>query len=249
MKLSLITISFNSAPTIEDTIKSVIFQNYFDLEYIIVDGGSTDNTLEVINKYKNKIAKIISEPDKGIYDAMNKGIGMATGEVVGIINSDDFFIDDSVLSNVVNEFENNNVDAVYGDIVYVDREDTSKHVRYWKAGEYEKKKLNYGWIMPHPAVFIKKEIYNKFGLFNLDFKIAADYELLLRFLKNGMKVSYLPKTLVCMREGGFSASGFGKRRAGWVELKKAWQVNNFLLPCFFIVRRILHKLNQYLFVK
>lgn len=249
MKLSLITISYNSASTIEDTIKSVISQNYADLEYIIVDGGSTDNTLEIISKYKDKIAKIISEPDKGIYDAMNKGIGMATGEVVGIINSDDFYFGNSVLREVVNEFEKSKADAVYGDIVYVDREDTSRHVRYWKAGQYSEKKLNYGWIMPHPAVFIKKEVYNKFGLFNLDFKIASDYELLLRFLKNGMKVSYLPRTLVCMREGGYSANSFGKRREGWSELKKAWCINNFSLPCFFIVRRILHKLNQYLFVK
>jgi len=245
MKVSIITISYNSASTIEDTIKSVISQNYSDLEYIIVDGGSTDNTLEIINKYKDKIFKLISEPDKGIYDAMNKGVGIATGEIIGIINSDDFYIDDNILREVVNQFEKADTDAVYGDIVYVDREDISKHVRYWKAGEYAEKKLNYGWIMPHPAVFIKKEIYNKFGLFNLDFKIAADYELLLRFLKHGMKISYLPKTLVCMREGGYSASGLGRRKAGWAELKKAWLVNNLSVSRFFILRRILHKVNQY----
>lgn len=245
MKISIITVSFNSALTIEDTIKSVLAQSNVDLEYIIIDGGSTDNTLEIVNKYKDKIAKIISEPDKGIYDAMNKGIRMATGEVVGIINSDDFYEHNTVLDEVANCFESSKIDACYGNIKYVDRQDTEKQVRFWKAGNYEKKKLNSGWIMPHPAFFVRKEVYDRFGLFNLDFRIAADYELMFRFLKNNIEIQYLDSTLVCMREGGFSGQSFKQRQKGWNELKKAWITNNLLLPKFFIIRRILSKVKQY----
>lgn len=246
MKFSVITISYNSEATINDTIQSVLSQDYPDIEYIIVDGGSKDNTLEIINKYKDKIAKIISEPDQGIYDAMNKGIKLATGEVIGILNSDDFYKNSNVLSNVAKVFQQTGLEAVYGNIEYIDQEEINRVVRFWKAGEYKEKKLNFGWIMPHPAFFVKKEIYNKYGLFNLDFKIASDYELMLRFLKNGLKISYLSETLVCMREGGYSAKSLSQRRAGWTELKKAWQVNNFNLPLFFIARRILAKIKQYL---
>lgn len=246
MKISIITVCYNSAGTIEDTIKSIISQNHADLEYIIIDGGSTDNTLEIINKYKDKIAKIISEPDKGIYDAMNKGIGLTTGEVVGIINSDDFYEHYTVLDEVVNCFENSKIDACYGNIKYVDRLNIDKQVRFWKAGHYEKKKLNSGWIMPHPAFFIRKEVYNRLGLFNLDFRIAADYELMLRFLKNNIEVQYLDVTLVCMREGGFSGQSFKQRQKGWNELKRAWTTNNLLLPKFFIIRRLISKINQYI---
>jgi glycosyltransferase len=223
----------------------VLIQSCQEVEYIIIDGGSTDATLEIINKYKDKIFKIISEPDKGIYDAMNKGIKMATGDIVGILNSDDFYNNPNVLDNVINEFKRSDVDVVYGDIVYVDRENTQKQVRRWQAGSYKQKNLKDGWIMPHPAFFVKKEVYDKFGLFNLNFRIAADYELMLRFLKNGLSVSYLPEVLVCMREGGYSASGLKKRFSGWVELKQAWRINNLKLPLFFITRRILSKVKQY----
>jgi len=248
MKISIITVSYNSASTIGDTINSVLSQNYTDLEYIIIDGGSKDGTIEIVNRYKDKISKIISEPDGGIYDAMNKGIKLSTGEVVGILNSDDFYHHNSVLREVAKCFQNN-IDACYGDIEYVDRVSVKKVVRLWKAGEYKKKKLLNGWIMPHPAFFVRKKIYDKFGLFNLDFIIAADYELLLRFLQKGIKVSYIKDILVCMREGGFSGQSFKQRKKGWDELKKAWFVNGFDLPKFFIFRRILYKINQYIFKK
>lgn len=245
MRISIITVCYNSAATIEDTIKSVLAQNYSDLEYIIVDGKSKDNTMDIVNKYRDKIAKIISEPDKGIYDAMNKGIKMATGEVVGIINSDDFYQSNQVFDDVARCLENSSVDACYGDIVYVDRDNTDKQVRFWKAGQFQTKKLRSGWIMPHPAVFVKKSVYDRWGWFNLEFRIAADYELMLRFLLNGVKVSYINKTLVCMREGGFSAVSWARRRAGWAELEKAWRVNNLSVPKFFIIRRLLAKFSQY----
>ncbi len=245
MKISIITASFNSGQTIEQTIKSVLDQTGVYLEYIIIDGGSKDGTLEIINKYKDRITKIVSEPDKGIYDAMNKGVGLATGDVVGIINSDDFYFNSDVLSSAAGEFERTGVDAVYGNIVYVDRENIKKQVRIWEAGEYKESKLKSGWIMPHPAFFVRRECYEKWGGFNLDFKIAADYELMLRFLKNSLRVSYLQKTLVCMREGGYSASGLKRRVEGWRELKKAWTENGLVVPMFFIFRRIISKIKQY----
>lgn len=246
MKISIITVCYNSTTTIEDTVIGVLAQNYPNLEYIMVDGGSKDGTLEIINKYKDKISKIISEPDKGIYDAMNKGIKIATGDVIGILNSDDLYKNTSVIKDVAGEFqENKNVDACYGDIEYVDRKDIKKIVRFWKAGEYKKEKLNSGWIMPHPSLFVKKEIYDKYGVFNLDFRIAADYELMLRFLLKGVKVKYIHKILISMREGGFSGQNYKQRKKGWEELKKAWVVNGLFVPKFFIVRRLLSKIKQY----
>lgn len=247
MKISIITVTHNSGKTIRDTISSVLSQNYQDLEYIFVDGGSTDDTSVIVKSYGDKIAKFISEPDNGIYDAMNKGISIATGDIIGILNSDDFYRSDTVLKDVSVIFKENDVDACYGDIEYIKFQDTDKVVRIWKAGEYKRSKLNSGWIMPHPAFFVKKEIYNKYGLFNLDFKIAADYELMLRFLLKGLiTVKHINKTLVSMREGGFSAKGYCQRRLGWKELKKAWTVNGLSVPMFFIIRRILFKINQYL---
>ncbi len=245
MKISIITVSFNSAKTIDQTIQSVFAQKGDSLEYIIIDGGSKDETLDIINKYKDKITKIISESDKGIYDAMNKGIKMATGEIVGILNSDDFYCNDEVLKNVIKVFENNKIDACYGNIEYVERNNTKKCIRYWRAGEYNNKILRSGWIVPHPAFFVRRELYEKYGMFKLNFRIAADYELILRFLNKNIKLHYLDQTLACMREGGFSANSFKQRLAGWKELKLAWSENGLSVPPFFIIRRVLSKIKQY----
>jgi len=245
MKISIITVCFNSAATIEDTIKSVVAQDCADLEYIIIDGGSVDGTLEIIGKYKDKISKVVSEPDQGIYDAMNKGIRLATGEIVGILNADDYYWNGQVLSQILIQFERENIDACYGDLVYVKRTNTNIIVRYWKAGWYNKKKLENGWIIPHPTFFVKKDVYNKFGLFDLNFKIAADYELMLRFLKKNIKLSYINRPLICMREGGYSAKNIRQRLIGWRELKIAWKKNGQEVPLFFILRRTLSKIHQY----
>jgi glycosyltransferase involved in cell wall biosynthesis len=249
MKISLITISYNSAKTIEQTIQSVLLQTYENIEYIIIDGASADGTLEIINRYSDKITKIISEKDAGIYDAMNKGITLATGEIIGIINSDDFYKDKFVIEKVVDCFVKNNVDAVYTNLEYVDRENIDKKVRSWQAGKYSLEKLNSGWAPPHPTFFVRKEIYEKYGNFNLDFKIAADYELMLRFLLKGIKIGYVDETLVCMREGGHSATSLRQRKNGWQEIKKTWLVNSKKIPKFLILRRILSKLHQYIGVK
>lgn len=183
MKVSIITVVFNNKDFIESAIKSVLSQTYSSIEYIVVDGGSTDGTIEIINKYRDKIAKFISEPDKGIYDAMNKGIKMAAGEIIGTLNSDDVYADSRVIETAVKSMEEKRVGVCWGDLVYVSRNDISRIIRHWKSSEYEEGKFKNGWMPPHPTFFVRKEIYGKFGAFNLNFKIAADYELMLRFLE------------------------------------------------------------------
>lgn len=203
MKISIITVVWNNVNTIKDAIESVLNQTYKNIEYIIIDGGSTDGTIEVIQSYGNKINKFVSERDEGIYDAMNKGIKLATGDVIGILNSDDFYKSNDVLETVAKEFMVKDIDCLYGDLEYVDQSNTSKVVRYWKSKPYRKGLFQKGWHPPHPTFFVKREIYHKYGMFNTNFKIAADYELMLRFLeKYQIKSSYIPKVLVSMRLGG-----------------------------------------------
>ena len=249
MKISIITPTFNSVKTISDTIESIVTQTHQDIEYIIIDGGSTDGTLAIIEDYIKKFnIQFISEPDQGLYDAMNKGIRLATGEIVGILNSDDFYKDEKVLEKVVACFNNDpKIDGCYGDLEFVDEQDKSKIVRTWRSGKYREGKLNNGWIIPHPTFFVKNEIYKKFGDFNLSFKIAADYEFLLRMLKiKRINVGYIPEILVCMRTGGKSGKNLTQRKLGWQELKRAWTVNNLKVPRLFILRRVLFKIGQYL---
>lgn len=206
MKISIITVCYNSEKTIENTILSVINQDYENIEYIVIDGNSTDNTLKIINKYKDKINRIVSENDNGIYDAMNKGIRLCNGEIIGFLNSDDYYANNDIINKIVNKFGENSPDAVYGDLEYIHSK-TYEVIRYWKSGEYKNNLMNSGWMPPHPAFFIKKKIIDKYGSFNLDYSISADYELMLRFIhKNGIKLNYLPETLVKMRFGGKSNS-------------------------------------------
>jgi glycosyltransferase len=247
MKISIITPCLNSAATIEKTILSVISQTYKNIEYIIIDGGSTDETLNIVKKCTGSLdVKIISEPDKGIYDAMNKGLKLATGEVVGILNSDDFYYNNQVLEKITNVFQKDEkLSLVYGDIIYKDHENLGKIKRYWRAGDYSESKIKNGWIMPHPAVFARQSLYQEFGLFNDSFKIAADYEIMLRWLLvKKITPLYLPEVLTVMGVGGVSGRNFKQRLRGWRELKKAWRVNTLTFPRFFILRRILSKLKQ-----
>ncbi|MBA3681038.1 MAG: glycosyltransferase [Bacteroidetes bacterium] len=226
MKISIITITFNSAATIEQTINSVLDQSYENIEYIIVDGGSTDKTLEVIEKYKSKISKFVSEKDNGLYDALNKGIGMASGDVVGILHSDDFYIDNTVIGKYANTFIKNNSEAVYSDLFYVNKEDTNKIIRKWKSGNHKPNSFLHGWMPPHPTFFVKREIYERFGKFNLDFKHSADYELMLRFIhKHKIKINYLHEFTIKMRVGGQSNASVQNRVNANIEDRKAWHVN------------------------
>jgi glycosyltransferase involved in cell wall biosynthesis len=248
MKISIITPTYNSGKTISRTIESIISQNYTDLEYIIADGLSSDNTKDVVSKHQEKInIKLVSEKDNGIYDAMNKGIKISTGEIIGILNSDDFFDNDNVLKTISDAFIDSKIDAVYGDIKYFD-DDINKTTRYWKAGEYSIRKFDNGWMIPHPALFVRKSVYERFGFFNTDFEQAADYEFMLRLLKiNKINLKYIPEVFVKMYAGGISGSSLGQRIKGWRETKKAWLINSLKIPKFFITRRIINKLSQFIF--
>ncbi len=209
MKISVITATFNSGKTLRDTIESVLRQTYRDIEYIIVDGASRDDTLDIIREYEPRFGgrmRWISEPDQGIYDAMNKGIGMATGAVVGLLNSDDFYTDECVLERVAAEIMD--VDAVYGDIHYVDDGDLTKCVRYYSSKGFRRWKMRMGFMPAHPSFYCRRTVYTRFGLFDTDFRVAADFEQLLRLIYlNRIHTRYIPMDFVTMRTGGASSSG------------------------------------------
>jgi glycosyltransferase len=232
MRVSIITATFNSFETIGDTLESVRSQQYPDLEHIIVDGLSTDATLQKVASYPH-VSKVISEKDNGIYDAMNKGIAHSTGDVVGILNSDDFYVHSKVIDAVAAEFMRTNCDALYADLQYVDRYDTRKVKRKWKSGEYHEGDFELGWMPPHPTFFVKRSVYERYGTFRLDLKSAADYELMLRLIhKHHVKLCYLPIMIVKMRTGGMSNRSFLHRLKANKEDRKAWQVNE-LKPRFY----------------
>lgn len=205
MKVSIITATYNSAVTIHDTLASLESQTYPDIEYIIVDGASKDNTLEVINHNCTRVNKIISEPDRGIYDALNKGIAAATGDIVGFLHSDDLLAYPEAIADLVHVFSVGEYDAVYADLEYVQQNDISKVVRLWKSGNYNKKKLKYGWMPAHPTFYMRRSCYQKFNDFDLSYKIAADYDSILRYLwRSNVRAGYLPQVLIKMRVGGIS---------------------------------------------
>ena len=203
LTISIITVCRNSETTIRDTINSVLSQDYSEIEYIIVDGGSTDATLDIIREYGDEISLVISERDDGIYDGMNKGIRASSGDLIGFLNSDDFYASSSVLKIVVQAFKNLSLMACYGDLCYVDAQDTSKIVRYWKSSQFVPGVFLDGWCPPHPTFFVRREVYQKYGNFDLGFRIAADVELMIRFLEHfSIPVVYIPKIFVLMRMGG-----------------------------------------------
>jgi len=225
MTISIITVTYNNQKTVEHTIQSVLNQTYPNIEYIIINGKSTDGTLEKIKKYKNKISKVVSEADQGMYDALNKGIEIATGEVIGFLHADDFYNDKYVIEKIANIFNTQNIDSLYGDLEYVSASNPEKIIRNWKAGQFSIKELKKGWMPPHPTFFVKKEVYTKLGVFNLKFRIAADYDLMLRFLgKHKISTIYLPKVLVKMRWGGTSNRSISniiqKSKEDYISLKE-----------------------------
>lgn len=246
-KVTIITVCYNSSSTIEDTIKSVIAQTYKNIEYIIIDGLSTDNTLAIINKYSNQVTKVISEKDNGLYDAINKGIGLATGDVIANLNSDDFYIDNNVISDIVSKFEQENTSLLYSDLYYVDADDTNIIKRYWKSGKYKKGLFFKGWMPPHPTFFVKKEIYNQYGVFNLKLKSAADYEIMLRFIhKYECSLSYLNRVTVKMRVGGVSNSSIANRLKANREDKMAWKINGIKPKSYTLILKPISKIGQFL---
>jgi len=247
LKISIITVVYNNAETIKDAIESVLNQTYKNIEYIIVDGGSTDGTVEIVQSYGDKITKFVSEKDNGLYDAMNKGIGLSTGDVVGILNSDDFYKSNDILEIVANEFMSKDIDCLYGDLEYVDDNDTSKVIRYWKSKPFKDGLFQKGWHPAHPTFFVKRVCYEKYGVFNLDFKIAADYELMLRFLeRHWLKSSYIPKTFVKMRVGGKSNRSLSNIIRANLESYKAWKVNGLYINPFLFSLKPLSKIIQFI---
>ena len=249
MKISIITVVYNNKETIQDAINSVLSQEYDDLEYIVVDGASTDGTVGVIEdvakKYSERSVKFVSEKDDGIYDAMNKGIRLATGDIIGILNSDDFYINNDVISTVANEFMAKDVDSVIADLVYVKRHKPDEVVRYYRSSNFHPKKFAYGWMPAHPTFFVKRVCYERYGLFKTDYKIAADYELLVRFLsKHNVSFSYIPRVIIKMRAGGVSTKNI---KSNWIlnkEILRACAENGIKTNIIKVLSKYLAKILQ-----
>lgn len=252
MKVSIITATYNSSSTISRCISSVNEQTCHDIEHIIIDGSSTDNTLEIIQKTQNRVTQIISEPDKGIYDALNKGLKLATGDIIGFLHSDDCFHSSKTLENIIQAFSTpqgqNYPDGIYGDLVFVDKKDSNKIVRYWKSRPFEPKLLRKGWMPPHPTLFTRLDVYKKHGLFNVNLKCAADYDYILRvFQDQSMNIYYLPEVITRMGMGGISTSGFkslmNKKTEDYWVLKN----NQMPYPLWILFLKNILKIPQFLF--
>ena len=247
MKISIITATYNSGSTLRDTIESVLRQTYSDIEYIVVDGASKDNTMDIVREYEpqfNGRMRYVSEPDKGLYDAMNKGIAMATGDVIGILNSDDFYTDNDILEHVAAELtQNPNTDAVYGDIHFVSDSDLNKPVRYYTSKYFRRWQMRLGFIPAHPSFYCRRDVYEKYGSFDDSYRVAADFELLLRFIfVHRIEIKYLPFDFVTMRTGGASTSGFKSYRNGYKEHRKAYRNNGVYSNFIFEGLRYIYKL-------
>ena len=241
VKVSIITVVFNGAKYIRSAIQSILSQDYDNIEYIVIDGSSTDGTVDIVKEYQDKISVFISEPDEGIYDAMNKGIALATGNVIGILNSDDFYIDEFVIEKVVKEFDEKGVDSVYADLVFVNPNNLEKTIRYYDSSHFNPSRFAYGWTPAHPTFFVKKEIYDKYGVFRTDFKIAADFDILARFLyTQKISYSYMQEVLVKMRVGGVSTS-FSSIWINSIEALKACKNNGIKTNIFKILFKYYHK--------
>jgi glycosyltransferase len=244
-KISIITACLNNASTIESTLQSVLSQDYPNIEYIIIDGGSTDGTLDILNKYKDKLAATVSEKDGGIYYALNKGLAKATGSIIGFLHADDFYPQKTTISTVIKKFVSG-CDCVYGDLQYVDRQNPDKIIRNWKSEPYYDGIFLKGFMPPHPTFFMTSVCYEKYGNFNTSLSLAADYELMLRMLhKHKLKAFYIPEVLVKMRVGGASNKTISNRLKANAEDRKAWKINNIQPDIFTLIRKPLGKINQY----
>ena len=246
MKLSIITVVRNGETTLASCLDSVLCQDDVDVEYILIDGASTDSTMRIISQYEEKLAHVVSEPDEGFYDAINKGMKLATGDVIGILNADDFYPSTDVLKKVIQVFKDSENDACYGDLRYVDSENTNRIIRNWQSGSYNSQNFYHGWMPPHPTFFVRRSVYEKHGLFNLDMGTAADYEIMLRFLlKNKIKAVYIPKVLVHMRTGGMSnATIWNRLKANRMD-RKAWRINGLRPYPWTLMAKPLRKIMQW----
>lgn len=248
MKISIITVCFNSVRTLGDTIASVAAQGHPNIEHIVVDGGSTDGTLAVIERHREKLAKVVSEPDRGIYDAMNKGISLASGEVVGFLNSDDSYQHAHVLEDVASVLADKAVDACYADLVYVDPVDTTRVVRYWKSSRYQAGMFGTGWVPPHPTFFARRSVFQRFGQFDTRYCLAADFELMLRFLERyRVATVYIPDVMVRMRLGGATSQSMRNILRQNVEIYRSFRHNGLQTPSLpvFFMRKLVSRGTQF----
>lgn len=245
-KITIITAVYNCNNTISDTIESILSQDYVNIELIVVDGGSTDGTLNKLNHYRNQIDVLITEPDLGIYDALNKGLKSATGDIIGFLHADDLYFDKGVLTKIVIAFSDTCVDVVYGDLLYVRNESTADVVRYWRSGTFYNEQLKYGWMPPHPTLYLRRSIYEKFGGFNIKYSISADYDFMLRILlNNSLRFFYISDVLVRMRIGGISnrsLSNIFQKSVEDLRIIRHHKVGSF----FTLFCKNFRKLNQFL---
>jgi glycosyltransferase involved in cell wall biosynthesis len=246
LKVSIITVVLDNMAFIEDAINSVVNQTHANIQYIIIDGGSNDGSLDVIKSFGDKISIVVSEPDEGIYDAMNKGLALANGDIIGFLNADDFYAHKQVLQHVANRFEATNCDVIYANLDYVSRVDKNKIVRKWRSGSFNKNRFLAGWMPPHPTFFARKDVYKKLGGFNKKLDMAADYELMLRFCYfNDLNVSYLPDVIIKMRLGGQSNRSFKNRIKANIQDRNAWVINGVSPKWYTLLLKPLSKIKQY----
>ncbi|QXE91548.1 glycosyltransferase [Geomonas subterranea] len=248
MKISIITVVYNNRKYIADCIRSVSGQTHKDIEYIVVDGGSKDGTVDVIREHESAITNWTSERDSGIYDAMNKGVSRATGEVVGLLNADDVYYDDSVLATVADVMQDHTVDACYADLTYVDSDDLDKTVRFWRSEQYKPGYFRKGWVPAHPTFFVRRRVYQKYGLFDLDYRLAADFELMARFLeRHQVKGVYIPRIFVKMRVGGATNKSVSNIVKQNVEIVRACKKNGIDMSLVSFARnKVVDRLRQFL---
>lgn len=247
MKISIITVCFNAAAHIDETMRSVVMQDHPDIEHIVIDGGSTDGTQARIERYREVLAHFSSEPDHGVYDAMNKGLRKATGDVIAFVNAGDMIVHRACVSEMVAEFARGDADAIYGDAYMVDPDDIGRVRRFWKGGTYDRERFRYGWMPPHLGTYIRKEIYDRFGCFRTDLQVSADYELMFRFMyKHRIRVRYVPKVLVRFRLGGVSNRSLAHVWRANVEVYKAWGLNGERVSPLIVLAKPLRKVAQYL---
>ncbi len=246
MKISIITVVYNAEAHVRDCIESVIAQDYSDIEYIFIDGASTDATYAIAKAYENKIAVLLSEADKGMYDALNKGIAVATGEVVGILNGDDILANSTVISRVVEVFRRHGVSGVYGDLNYVAPQNTTQIQRKWRSSAAHPKDLAFGWMPAHPTLYLKRELFEQFGGYSLSHGSAADYELMLRFLyQHQITTAYLPMLMVNMRSGGMSNQSLKHRYAAFLNDYSALKQNKIPFPFLALLLKKARKIEQF----
>ena len=245
MKVSIITVAFNAADTIDATIRSVAAQTHDDFEYIVVDGCSTDGSMRIVDRFRSLITKVVCEPDRGMYDAMNKGIALATGDVIGFLNADDVYADNKVIKDVAHQFKDPGVEACYGDLVYTKRDDIARVVRYWKAGTFQSGAFGRGWIPPHPTFFVRSSVYKQYGGFDPSYTLAADVELMARLLeKYAIRTVYLPRVLVKMRMGGVSNRSMATVFFQNVAIRRALQANGVKCSWPFFIGKPVNRIRQ-----